>query len=48
VGNLRERPLADLLSEAMPAFRDRLDVPTNPTCTRCVCSLNVGLRSKLW
>ena len=48
VGNLRERRLADLLSDAMPAFRDALDVPTNPTCTRCVCSLNVGLRSKLW
>lgn len=48
VGNLRERRLPDLLSDAMPAFRDALDVPTNPTCTRCVCSLNVGLRSKLW
>jgi len=48
VGNLRDRPLADLLSDAMPAFRDTLDVATNPTCTRCVCSLNVGLRSKLW
>ena len=48
VGNLRERPLADLLSDAMPAFRAGLDVATNPVCTRCVCSLNVGLRSKLW
>ena len=48
VGNLRERRLAELLSDAMPAFRDTLDVATNPTCTRCVCSLNVGLRSKLW
>jgi len=48
VGSLRDRRLADLLSDAMPAFRDALDVPTNPTCTRCVCSLNVGLRSKLW
>jgi MoaA/NifB/PqqE/SkfB family radical SAM enzyme len=48
VGNLRERPLADLLSDAMPAFRAALDVATNAVCTRCVCSLNVGLRSKLW
>ena len=48
VGNLRERSLADLLSDAMPAFRTGLDVATNPVCTRCVCSLNVGLRSKLW
>ena len=48
VGNLRERSLAELLSDAMPAFRTGLDVATNPVCTRCVCSLNVGLRSKLW
>ena len=48
VGNLRERSLAELLSDAMPAFRAGLDVATNPMCTRCVCSLNVGLRSKLW
>jgi Fe-coproporphyrin III synthase len=48
VGNLRQRSLADLLSVAMPAFRGGLDVATHPTCTRCVCSLNVGLRSKLW
>ena len=48
VGNLRERSLLDLLSDAMPAFRAGLDVATNPVCTRCVCSLNVGLRSKLW
>jgi Fe-coproporphyrin III synthase len=48
VGNLRRRPLAELLSEVMPAFRAGLDVATNPICTRCVCSLKVGLRSKLW
>jgi MoaA/NifB/PqqE/SkfB family radical SAM enzyme len=48
VGNLRERRLADLLSDALPAFRADLDVASNQICTRCVCSLNVGLRSKLW
>ena len=48
VGNLRERRLADLLSEAMPDFRDGLDVATDPTCKRCVCSLQVSLRTKLW
>jgi MoaA/NifB/PqqE/SkfB family radical SAM enzyme len=48
VGNLRQRSLAELLAAAMPAFRDKLDVATNPICTRCVCSLNVGLRSRLW
>ena len=48
VGNLRERPLADLLAQAMPAFRAALDVATDPTCAKCVCTLRVGLRSKLW
>ena len=48
VGNLRDRPLGDLLSDAMPAFRAGLDVATNAICTRCVCSLKVGLRTKLW
>ena len=48
IGNLRQRRLGDLLGEAMPAFRGRLDVAADPVCARCVCSLNVGLRSKLW
>ena len=48
VGNLRQRSLADLLAGALPAFRGGLDVATNALCARCVCSLKVGLRSKLW
>jgi Fe-coproporphyrin III synthase len=48
IGNLRERPLEELLTGAMPVFRGGLDVATNAVCTRCVCSLKVGLRSKLW
>lgn len=47
VGNLRRRPLSDLLADAMPAFRRGLDVATNATCQRCVCTLKVGLRSSL-
>jgi MoaA/NifB/PqqE/SkfB family radical SAM enzyme len=47
VGNLRQRPLADLLKVAMPAFRRTLDVATNATCQRCVCTLKVGLRSRI-
>ena len=47
VGNLRKRPLTDLLADAMPAFRRGLDVATNATCQRCVCTLKVGLRSSL-
>jgi len=48
VGNLRKRPLGELLTTAMPSFRGTLDVATNPTCQRCVCTLRVGLRSQLW
>jgi Fe-coproporphyrin III synthase len=48
VGNIRKRPLDELLSVAMPAFRRSLDVASDRTCSRCVCTLRVGLRSKLW
>jgi MoaA/NifB/PqqE/SkfB family radical SAM enzyme len=48
VGNIRERSLAEILNTAMPEFRGGLDVAANPTCQRCVCTLKVGLRSKLW
>jgi MoaA/NifB/PqqE/SkfB family radical SAM enzyme len=48
VGNIRERSLAQILATAMPEFRRALDVAANPTCQRCVCTLKVGLRSKLW
>jgi Fe-coproporphyrin III synthase len=48
VGNLRQRPLADLLGIAMPTFRRRLRVADDPTCQRCVCTLKVGLRTRLW
>jgi Fe-coproporphyrin III synthase len=48
VGNLRSRPLADLLQSALPTFRRTLDVATNAVCQRCVCTLQVGLRSRLW
>jgi MoaA/NifB/PqqE/SkfB family radical SAM enzyme len=47
VGNLREQPLEELLDTAMPRFRRQLTVADNPTCQRCVCTLRVGLRSKL-
>jgi MoaA/NifB/PqqE/SkfB family radical SAM enzyme len=48
VGNLRERPLAEILGRAMPRFRRGLTVAQNPTCQRCVCTLKVGLRSELF
>jgi MoaA/NifB/PqqE/SkfB family radical SAM enzyme len=47
VGNLRDRPLEDLLADALPAFRRSLTVATNPTCQRCVCTLRTGLRTRI-
>lgn len=47
VGNVRELGLSAILSAAMPGFRRSLDVPSDPTCQRCVCALKVGLRSRL-
>lgn len=47
VGNIRERALGELLADEMVAFRRGLDVAQNETCRRCVCTLQVGLRSPL-
>ncbi len=48
IGNLRTGPLAEILRSALPSFRRTLDVASNPVCQRCVCTLQVGLRSQLW
>jgi Fe-coproporphyrin III synthase len=48
VGNLRQRSLRALLGHEMPAFRRGLRVAEDATCQRCVCTIKVGLRSKLW
>ena len=48
VGNIREKPLARIVREDLPAFRKELDVASDPMCQRCVCSLKVGLRSRVW
>jgi MoaA/NifB/PqqE/SkfB family radical SAM enzyme len=47
VGNVRTSSLQAILGHAMPEFRRSLDVARDPTCERCVCTLRVGLRSKL-
>jgi MoaA/NifB/PqqE/SkfB family radical SAM enzyme len=47
VGNVRARGLKALLDDEMVRFRRGLDVGRDPTCQRCVCSLRVGLRSRL-
>ncbi|HLY59146.1 MAG TPA: radical SAM protein [Terriglobia bacterium] len=40
LGNIREQPLISILNgrKAMQ-FRQRLDIPNDPICQRCVCSL---------
>jgi MoaA/NifB/PqqE/SkfB family radical SAM enzyme len=47
VGNIRERSLRQILAEEMVAFRSGLNVAQNATCRRCVCTLQVGLRTVL-
>jgi len=41
VGNIRQTSLEEVINggDAL-AFRSALDIPNNPTCNRCVCSLN--------
>jgi MoaA/NifB/PqqE/SkfB family radical SAM enzyme len=47
VGNIREKSLRALLSQEMVAFRRALNVSQDATCRRCVCTLQVGLRTTL-
>jgi MoaA/NifB/PqqE/SkfB family radical SAM enzyme len=48
IGNVREHSLKSILRGAMVAFRRGLDVSADETCRKCVCSLKVGWRSRLW
>lgn len=48
IGNLREKSLKSLLDDEMVRFRRSLDMARDTTCRRCVCSLRVGMRSRLW
>jgi MoaA/NifB/PqqE/SkfB family radical SAM enzyme len=47
VGNIREKSLRAILTHEMVAFRRGLDVAHDATCRRCVCTLQVGLRTPL-
>lgn len=41
IGNISSSSLEDVINgEAAQSFRQALDIETNPTCQRCVCSLN--------
>ena len=48
VGNIRQRSLREIMTDAMPAFRRALTVADDATCQRCVCNIKTGLRSRLW
>jgi MoaA/NifB/PqqE/SkfB family radical SAM enzyme len=48
VGNIRRDSIGHVAKTALPRFRDTLDVATNATCARCVCSLKVGWRGQPW
>ena len=40
IGNVNDEPFVDVVNGPRGiAFRESLDVPSNPTCQRCVCSL---------
>jgi len=48
LGNIHARPLASILNSAEAiAFRKELDMDTNETCLRRVCSLNLPPRARL-
>jgi MoaA/NifB/PqqE/SkfB family radical SAM enzyme len=48
IGNIRERPLPDIIRDDLGAFRRSLDVAGDPVCQRCVCSLKASWRSAPW
>jgi len=48
VGNIRQRPLREIMTVGMPAFRRALTVADDATCQRCVCNIKTGLRTRLW
>jgi MoaA/NifB/PqqE/SkfB family radical SAM enzyme len=40
IGNLRDQPLIRILNDRKAMeFRQGLDIPNDPTCQKCVCSL---------
>jgi MoaA/NifB/PqqE/SkfB family radical SAM enzyme len=48
VGTVREKPLPSIIHDDLPRFRRGLVVARDPVCRRCVCSLKVGARSRVW
>jgi MoaA/NifB/PqqE/SkfB family radical SAM enzyme len=48
VGNVRNKSLRALLDNEMVSFRRQLNVACDTTCQRCVCSLRMDMKSRLW
>jgi MoaA/NifB/PqqE/SkfB family radical SAM enzyme len=48
IGNIRETPIATIVTRNLRAFRQSLDTGADPVCVRCVCSLKTSLRSAPW
>lgn len=48
IGSLREARLDAIVSRHLRAFRESLDVASDPICRRCVCSLKTGWRHAPW
>ncbi|HEY2153519.1 MAG TPA: radical SAM protein [Vicinamibacterales bacterium] len=48
IGSIRTARLGTIINQNLRAFRQSLDVATDPICRRCVCSLNSSWRSAPW
>jgi MoaA/NifB/PqqE/SkfB family radical SAM enzyme len=48
IGNVRQTPIASIVSRNLRAFRESLDIGADPVCTRCVCSLKTSWRRAPW
>ena len=48
VGNVRRDSITRVAKTSLPRFREGLNVATNATCARCVCSLKIGWRDQPW
>ena len=46
IGTIRRTPIQTLLTRHLREFRATLDVDSDPTCARCVCTLSTGWRTR--
>jgi MoaA/NifB/PqqE/SkfB family radical SAM enzyme len=48
IGNVRDTPLPEIVSDHLREFRRSLVLESDPICVRCVCSLKTGWRHAPW